>query len=86
MWKRSIIPVVLFLISGSMLCAQQVTFQASVDRNEIAVGEADKLTIALSNSPSGGSMTTPDLGGLTVVQGPYESNSFSSINGSISRS
>ncbi len=86
MWKRSIIPVLLFLISGSMLRAQQVTFQASVDRNEIAVGEAVKLTIALSNSPSGGSMTTPDLGGLTVVQGPYESNSFSSINGSISRS
>jgi hypothetical protein len=73
-------------MTGGALHAQQVSFQASVDRNEINVGEAVKLTIALSNASSGGNMTTPDWGGMTVVQGPYESNSFSSINGSISRS
>jgi len=86
MWKRSIIPLALFLVTGVTLHAQQVTFQATVDRNEIAVGEAVKFTIELSNASSGGSMTTPDWGGMTVVQGPYESNSFSNINGSISRS
>lgn len=65
--------------------AQQITFQASVDRNEIAAGEPVKLTISLENA-SGGAMTTPDWGGMVVLQGPMESSSFSSINGRMSRS
>jgi len=75
-----------FAACASLLVrAQEITFRATVDRNEIATGENLKLTIELTNAASGG-MTTPDMGGLAVVQGPMESSSFSFINGRSSRS
>lgn len=75
----------LLLLSGAAR-AQEVSFQADVDRNEISAGEVVKYTISLDNASSGGGMTTPDWGGLVVAQGPMESSSFSSINGRMSRS
>lgn len=69
-----------------LLRAQEITFTATVDRNEIAVGEGVKLTIELTNVASGGEMSTPDMGGLVVAQGPMESSNFSFINGRTSRS
>lgn len=66
--------------------AQEITFQAQVDRNEIATGEPVKLTIELDNASATGGIPTPDMGGLVVLQGPMESNSFSSINGRMTRS
>lgn len=71
------------LVCGT-LRAQEVTFEASVDRNEIAVGEPVKFTLELGNA-SAGKITTPDWGGMSIVQGPFTSNSFSNINGRISR-
>lgn len=83
---KNIIPLASFLLLACFPArAQQITFQASVDRNEIAAGEPVKLTISLENA-SGGAMTTPDWGGMVVMQGPMESSSFSSINGRMSRS
>ncbi|MBX2984313.1 MAG: protein BatD [Flavobacteriales bacterium] len=84
--KNFILAIASFLITGVIVHAQEVTFQATVDRNEIATGDPVKLTIALGNVSSASGITTPDLGGLAVLQGPMESNSFSSINGRMSRS
>ncbi|HRQ84443.1 MAG TPA: hypothetical protein PLV70_04960, partial [Flavobacteriales bacterium] len=56
--------------SGFLLQAQEITFQATVDRNEIASGEPVKLSIELTNASAGGGMSTPDMGGLVVMQGP----------------
>ena len=72
--------------SGFLLQAQEITFQATVDRNEIASGEPVKLSIELTNASAGGGMSTPDMGGLVVMQGPMESSNFSFINGRTSRS
>ncbi|MBK6408634.1 MAG: protein BatD [Flavobacteriales bacterium] len=86
MFKKLTHTIALLLLIGVSAQAQEVSFQASVDRNEIAAGEAVKYTISLENASSGGGMTTPDWGGLVVAQGPMESSSFSSINGRMSRS
>lgn len=85
MLNRAIHIISLVLLACLPAAAQEISFQASVDRNEIATGQPLKLTIALENA-SGGAMTTPDWGGLVVMQGPMESSSFSSINGRMSRS
>lgn len=66
------------------LHAQEVTFQATTDRNEIAVGDPVRFSLELTNAA--GRITTPDWGGMTVLQGPSTSSNFSSINGRISRS
>ncbi len=59
--------------------AQEITFTATVDRTSFAVGESIKLTLTLSNAQ--GRFGDPDLGGLVVVQGPFESSAFNFING-----
>ncbi|MCB0779160.1 MAG: hypothetical protein KDC03_06415, partial [Flavobacteriales bacterium] len=59
----------LLLIGGtSTVRAQEISFQASVDRNAFAVGGSIRLTLTLTNGR--GSLTPPDLGGLVIVQGP----------------
>lgn len=83
--KKLIPTIALLLATGFSAVAQEVSFQSSVDRNEIATGESLKFTIALENA-SGGSMTTPDWGGLVVTQGPMQSSSTTIINGRMSRS
>ncbi len=64
--------------------AQEISFTASVDRNAIATGEYVKLTVALTNSQDG--FAPPALGGLVVVQGPFENSSFNYVNGRMSSS
>lgn len=80
------IGLLLVLLFGSIsrLSAQEITFQATVDRNTIAVGEHVKLSISLTNAR--GSFGAPDLGGMMVVQGPFESTNMSIINGRMSGS
>lgn len=85
MLNKVITAITIFLLTGLAVHAQEITFQASVDRNVIATGENVKLTIALQNA-SGGNITVPDWGGLVVVQGPMQSSSFRRINGRMSRS
>src|SRR5690606_19322290 len=64
--------------------AQEITFQATVDRNEIAAGDPLKLTITLSNATAGGGISTPDFAGLVVLQGPMESRNMMNFNGRVS--
>lgn len=69
------------LLGGTAVRAQEITFKASADRMEIATGDALKLTVSLVNAPMGSAIGNPAFGGLVVVQGPFDSNSFSNING-----
>ncbi|TXI78141.1 MAG: protein BatD [Flavobacteriales bacterium] len=64
--------------------AQEITFQAQADRNTIATGEYVKYTVTLTNSRE--RIEVPDLGGLMVVQGPFDNSSFSIFNGRMSGS
>lgn len=75
----------LLLIGGtSTVRAQEISFQASVDRNAFAVGGSIRLTLTLTNGR--GSLTPPDLGGLVIVQGPFESTNMQFVNGRMSSS
>lgn len=80
------LPTFVLALAALFVQAQEITFQARVDRNEIVAGEPLKLIIELNNAAASGGIATPDLGGLMVLQGPMESNSFSSINGRMTRS
>jgi hypothetical protein len=72
----------LVLGTSDRTLAQEITFKASVDRTSIAAGEQLKLTIALSNTQE--RFGAPDLGGLVIVQGPFESSNMSIFNGRMS--
>ena len=79
-----------FLLAAA-LCApsvfsQEITFNATVDRNSVSTGDPIKLTLTLNNAPMNSSIAPPDLGGLVIVQGPFDQNSFSMINGRTSSS
>lgn len=78
----------LFLLAllGSGLRAQEITFTAVVDRTSVATGDPIKLTLTLTNAPMNSGITPPDMGGLVVVQGPYDQSSFSNVNGRMSSS
>ncbi len=64
--------------------AQEITFNATVDRDAIATGEHVRLTITLTNVRA--NISAPDFGGLVVVQGPFSSSSMNIINGRASSS
>ncbi len=79
------------LYALAALCAstgygQEITFDATVDRSSAATGDPIKLTLSLSNAPMNSSIAPPDFGGLVVVQGPFDQNSFSMMNGRTSSS
>jgi len=66
-------------LCGMSLHAQEIAFEAKVDRTTFAVGESIRLSLSLTNAQ--GTLGHPDVGGLTLVQGPFESSSFNFING-----
>lgn len=86
--ERSLRPLLALvaIASGLLMQAQEITFDASVDRTNVATGDPIKLTLSLTNAPMNSGITPPDLGGLVVVQGPFDQNSFSMINGRTSSS
>lgn len=84
MIKRALLPFLLLLCSGTF--AQEITFNASVDKNSVATGDRIRLTLSLNGAPMNSGMSAPDLGGLLVVEGPYDQSSFSSVNGRMSSS
>lgn len=67
-----------------MANAQEIVFKASVDRTAIATGEQIQLSIQLVNSRE--RFQAPDLGGLVIVGGPFESSNISYVNGRMSSS
>ncbi len=82
---RSIL-LLLVCAAGLGASAQEITFQATVNKNTASTGEPIKLTLTLTNAPMGSGITPPDMGGLVVVQGPFDQNSFSMANGRTSSS
>ena len=70
------------LVAAVFAHAQEISFKASVDRTTIAAGDHLKLSVTLNNSRE--QFTAPDLGGLVILQGPFESSSFNYVNGKLS--
>lgn len=74
------------LCTALLSSAQEITFDASVDRTTVATGDPIKLTLTLTNAPRGSGITPPDLGGLTLAQQPFTSSQNMIVNGRISSS
>ncbi len=81
---KHLLPLLLALLSVAASQGQEITFSAQVDRNTIATGEYVKYTVSLTNSRE--RIEAPQLGGLMVVQGPFDNSSFSIMNGRMSGS
>lgn len=65
-----------------LIAVSQPTITTSVDRNVVGSGQSLKLTITLEGSRN--PIQNPDIDGFVIVQGPFESNNFSWVNGKMS--
>lgn len=75
------------VLASSFAWGQDVSFQASVDKNPVAADE--RFTLEFSVTTSGASarnFKTPDLSKFLVLSGPNQSTSMQIINGSVSSS
>ncbi|MFN0158195.1 MAG: BatD family protein [Bacteroidota bacterium] len=76
----------MLLLVGTMQ-AQDITFQASVDKNPVGMGDQFTLLLTLNNATGGGkNLRLPDLSKFHVMGGPNQSSSMQIINGAISSS
>ncbi len=80
--RHTLISTAIAFAAPLLLQAQEITFTAVVDREAITAGEHVKLTITLTNAKE--AITPPDLGGMVIVQGPFERSSFNYVNGRMS--
>jgi hypothetical protein len=79
--------ILALVLSGvTTVTAQDVSFSASVDRTQLAVGEQLEITFALNGSSGGRNFHPPVFNDLTVLSGPNQSTSMQFINGSMSAS
>ena len=71
---------------GLRLMAQGTTFEASLDRTSVSLGEQFTLSLTLSNAGTAGgkNIQLPDLGKFRIISGPNQSSSIQFINGAVS--
>jgi hypothetical protein len=81
-----IIGMLLWSVFAGLLFAQTATFEATVDRNPVGVGEQFTLSLTLTGGGMGGgkNLQLPDLGKFHIMSGPNQSSSVQIINGSVS--
>jgi hypothetical protein len=68
--------------------SQDASFQASVNKNPVPLGEQFELSFTLTTSSmkGGKNFKPPDLGSFRIVAGPNQSTSMQFINGAVSSS
>ena len=84
---RWIAPILLLAFLGQGALAQDITFEASLDKNPVAVGENITLSLVLKNVQGGGEkLKLPEMKDFRIMAGPNQSSSFQMINGAVSSS
>ena len=78
----------LSLIFRNSSFAQDASFEASVDKNPVALGDQFTLSFVLNSAGMGGgkNMKLPDLSSFHVMSGPNQSSSMQFVNGAVSSS
>ncbi len=78
----------LVLLLRMPLVAQDATFEAVVDRNQVGLGEQFTLSFVLGNAGMGGgkNLQLPDLGKFHIMGGPNQSSNMQFVNGVVSSS
>ncbi|HCV42844.1 MAG TPA: protein BatD, partial [Bacteroidetes bacterium] len=79
---------ILFFTASSVCLAQDASFDATVDKNPVALGDQFTLSFVLNNAGMGGgkNMKLPDLNSFHIMSGPNQSSSMQFINGAVSSS
>ena len=77
--------ICLFL-TASTAAAEDVSFTASVDRNQVETGQQLQVTFTLSGSTGGKNFRPPGFNDFLVMSGPSQSTSMQFINGVMSSS
>jgi hypothetical protein len=82
------VAVIVLLFGAGAAMAQDVTFQASVDKNPVGVDDQFTLTLTLGSSGTGGgkNLQLPELNKFRIMAGPNQSSSMQFINGVVSSS
>jgi len=82
---------ILSVIAVAAVCvatvlAQDVTFQANIDRNPVGLGEQFTLSFVLTSQTMGGgkNLQLPDLSRFHIMSGPNQSSSMQILNGTVS--
>ncbi len=85
--SRGVIAILAMLAPWTVV-AQDATFQASVDRNPVGVGEefTFSLTVNGGGMNGGENLKLPDLGKFRILSGPNQSSNMQWINGKTSSS
>jgi hypothetical protein len=85
---RAMLGVSLLAVLMSVAATGQTTFEASVDKTQVGMGEQLTLSFTLTGSSIGGgkNFQTPDLSKFHIMSGPNQSSSMQIINGSVSSS
>ena len=77
--------IILALLSSISVFGQNVKFIASVNSNEVAVGQRFQISFSLENA-QGSNFKAPSFKGFSVVFGPSQSQRTQIINGQMSSS
>ncbi len=85
-WFVAIVAVCVLPAWASL--AQDATFQASVDKNPVGLGDEFTLSFVLNGSGMGGgqNLKLPDLAKFRMLSGPNQSTSMQWVNGRMSSS
>lgn len=84
MKARALYILPFLLVPGCPAIAQEISFEASVDRNTMAVGDRFNYTLTLTNAQ--GHITPPAFGEFTPQSGAMQTFSNSVVNGRMSQS
>lgn len=78
----------LLCVGSAVLQAQEPSFEASVDKNTVAIDDQFTLSFVLTNAGMGGgkNLKLPNLDKFHVMMGPSTSTSMQIINGAVSSS
>jgi hypothetical protein len=76
--------LIVFFSAGAF--SQNGSFTASVDNNQVAVGDQFQITFALSGSGGGSNFRPPAFADFYVLSGPNQSTNMQIINGAVSSS
>jgi hypothetical protein len=87
-FKRAFRIWVTMFLMVETAAAQDATFEASVDKSPVGVGDQFTLSLTLRNAGvgSGKNLQLPDLSNFHIMGGPNQSSSVQFINGQVSSS
>lgn len=79
------IPLVLMMLTGILL-AEDISMNATVDRNRIDLDDVITYTIRMEGMRDFPEVNPPQSDGFVIISGPSQSSSFQIINGQVSSS